>query len=298
MISILIPTYNYNTFPLVNELHRQAVLENIEFEIIVLDDASPLNDNTKINSEINQIPYCRFERNDVNLGRGQNRNTLVQKAKYDWVLLMDCDTFPKDSNFIRSYIESAKSHIGQVFFGGIIYHNEKPLDDEMLRWVFGKNREEIALGKRLSNPFHYSLISNILIFKPILLSHPFDSKIFNYGYEDIVFILGLKREQIAIHHIENSAYHLNLEKSAVFLHKFHSSLQNLKLILDGGIISAEDTALTRIYKRLDRLRLVKLFAVGFKWSKNAFTKNLLSKNPSLFIFDVYRLGYFCQLNSN
>jgi hypothetical protein len=32
-------------------------------------------------------------------------------------------------------------------------------------------------------------------------------------------------------------------------------------------------------------------------SQNRFIQNLLSKNPSLFIFDVYRLGYFCQLNS-
>jgi hypothetical protein len=43
--------------------------------------------------------------------------------------------------------------------------------------------------------------------------------------------------------------------------------------------------------------LVKAVAFGFKIVKNSFTKNLLSKNPSLFIFDLYRLGYFCQINS-
>ena len=106
MISILIPTYNYNTLPLVEELHRQAILENIEFEIIVADDASPINENTEINSKINQISNCQFERNKVNLGRGQNRNFLVQKAKYDWVLLMDCDTFPKEKNFIKTLLKA------------------------------------------------------------------------------------------------------------------------------------------------------------------------------------------------
>ena len=40
-----------------------------------------------------------------------------------------------------------------------------------------------------------------------------------------------------------------------------------------------------------------LYVFGFKIVKNSFTKNLLSKNPSLFIFDLYRLGYFCQINS-
>ena len=297
MISILIPTYNYNTLPLVAELHRQAVSERIEFEIIVADDASPINENTEINSKINQISNCQFERNKVNLGRGQNRNALVQKAKYELVLLMDCDTFPKEKNFIKAYIERVKNNNEKAVFGGIIYYNEKPKRDEMLRWVFGKSREEIPLSKRLANPFHYALISNILIKKEVLLSHPFDNTIFNYGYEDIVFILGLKREQIAISHIENPAYHLNLEKSTIFLEKFHSSLQNLKLVLDKNIINPEDTALTKIYVKLKRFHLVKTFAFGFKIAKNSFTKNLLSKNPSLFIFDVYRLGYFCQINS-
>lgn len=297
MISILIPTYNYNTLPLVEELYRQAISESIEFEIIVADDASPVNENTEINSKINQLSNCQFIRNETNLGRGQNRNSLVQKAKYDWVLLMDCDTFPKDKNFIRNYTESIKNQSEKAIFGGIIYYNEKPKEDEMLRWVFGKSREEIPLAKRLANPFHYALISNIVVQKDILLKHPFDSEIFNYGYEDIVFILGLKREQIAIGHIENPAYHLNLEKSAVFLEKFHSSLENLKLVLDKKIIQPEDTQLTKIYLKLKRWHLVKPFAFGFKVFKKMYTKNLLSENPSLFVFDVYRLGYFCQINS-
>lgn len=297
MISILIPTYNYNTLPLVEELYRQAVLEKIEFEIIVSDDASPINENTEINSKINQIPNCNFERNQTNLGRGQNRNALVQKAQYNWVLFMDCDTFPKEKNYLKIYVESIKKQVERVVFGGIIYYDKKPNNDEMLRWIFGKSREEIPLQKRLSNPFHYTLISNILVQKEVLLSFPFDSEIFNYGYEDIVFILGLKREQIAIEHIENPAYHLNLEKSAIFLEKFHSSLQNLKLVLDKKIINPDDTQLTKIYSKLKRFYLVRLFAFGFKIVATLFTKNLLSKSPSLFIFDVYRLGYFCQINS-
>lgn len=298
MISILIPSYNYNTLPLVEELYNQSILEKIDFEIIVLDDASPVNENTEKNSKINQLEHCRFERNETNLGRGQNRNTLIQKAQYDWILLMDCDTFPKDKNFIKKYIESSKNQDKKAIFGGIIYYNEKPKDDEMLRWVFGKDREEIPVQKRLSNPYHYALISNILVRKEVLLSHPFGSEIYNYGYEDIVFILGLKNENISIFHIENPAYHLNLENSVVFLEKFHSSLHNLKLVLDKEIISPDDTSLTKIYSKLKQLHLVKVTAFGFRIIKKSLTKNLLSKNPSLFVFDVYRLGYFCQLNSH
>jgi len=297
MISILIPCFNYNTLPLVTALHCQAILENIEFEIIVLDDASPFNENTEINSKINQLVYCRYEKNETNLGRGENRNSLISKAKYDWVLLMDCDMFPKSENFIKNYIENIKNQNEAAFFGGILYYNEKPKNDEVLRWVFGKSREEIPLEKRRSKPYHYALISNILVKKNILLSYPFDSEIYNYVYEDIVFILGLKKHNIAITHIENPAFHLNLEKSKVFLEKFHSSLLNLKLVLDRKVITSDETALTKTYSKIQKFNMVRLVAFLFKIFKKQFTKNLLSKNPSLFIFDIYRLGYFCQLNS-
>jgi glycosyltransferase involved in cell wall biosynthesis len=297
MISILIPSYNYNTLPLVTTLHRQAILENIPFEIIVQDDASPTNENTTLNIKINKLENCRFERNETNLGRGANRNSLVTKANFDWVLLMDCDMLPQRDNFIKNYIENTRNHNGTAFFGGILYHTEKPKEDEVLRWVFGKSREEIPLEKRISKPHHYALISNILIRKEVLISYPFDSEIYNYGYEDIVFILNLKKHNIPITHIENPAYHLNLEKSKVFLEKFHSSLQNLKLVLDGKIINPEDTFLTKTYSKIQKFKLVKVASFLFKIFKKQFTKNLLSKNPSLFIFDIYRLGYFCQINS-
>lgn len=297
MISILIPTYNYNTLALVEELHNQIQLENIEFEIIVQDDASPVNEITAINDKINQLKNCYFERNETNLGRAQNRNLMVTKAKYDWLLLLDCDMFPKSKNFFKIYLKSLQKRHPKAVFGGIIYFDEKPKEEAVLRWVFGKNREEIPLKKRLANPYNYALISNILIQKELLTAHPFDREIFNYGYEDIVFILELKKHNIPITHIENPTFHLNLEKSVIFLEKFHSSLQNLKLLIDRKIIHYEDTNLTKTYLKIEKASMVKLVVFLFKIFKKRFTKNLLSKNPSIFIFDVYRLGYFCQLNS-
>lgn len=297
MISILIPSYNFNTLPLVQELYNQAVLEKIPFEIIVSDDASPINENTEKNWNINRLEHCRFERNETNLGRGQNRNALIRKAQYEWVLLMDCDMYPKSKNFFKIYLNSLKAKETQAVFGGIIYFDEKPKEDEVLRWIFGKNREEIPLKKRVTDPYHYTLISNILIRKELLQAHPFDDEIYHYGYEDIVFIFELQKNNVPIKHIENPAFHLNLEKSAVFLEKFHSSLQNLKLILDKKIIQAEDTSLTKVYARIEKLKLVGFAAFVFRVLKKSFVKNLLSKNPSIFIFDLYRLGYFCQLNT-
>jgi len=296
MISVLIPTYDYNTLPLVTELHRQLLAENTNFEIIVQDDASPVNENTNLNNTINQLSNCRFERNDANLGRGQNRNSLIQKAKFDWVLLMDCDMFPQSENFIKTYFEQIKNATNSVVYGGLLYQNEKPSKEQLLRWVFGKSREEIPLSKRLSNPYHYCLISNILVRRDLLLAYPFKAEIYRYGYEDIVLILGLKKQQVPIWHIENAAFHLNLESSAIFLDKFHNSLQNLKWVLDHQIIQAEDTALTRMYGKLRKFGLTRITAFSFGLLQSLMTKQLLSAKPSLLVFDLYRLGYFCQLN--
>ena len=40
MLSVLIPTYNYNAVSLVKELHKQLLDSNIVFEIICIDDGS------------------------------------------------------------------------------------------------------------------------------------------------------------------------------------------------------------------------------------------------------------------
>jgi len=52
MLSVLIPTYNYNVVPLVKALYVQLEKQNILFEIIIFDNASNsiLNiENQKIN---------------------------------------------------------------------------------------------------------------------------------------------------------------------------------------------------------------------------------------------------------
>jgi glycosyltransferase involved in cell wall biosynthesis len=60
MLSILIPTYNYDCTHLVSDLHQQADLLGIDYEIIVADDASPISLYKEKNREINALPHCRL----------------------------------------------------------------------------------------------------------------------------------------------------------------------------------------------------------------------------------------------
>lgn len=295
MLSILIPTYNYKTIDLVKELNKQLIIESIDFEIIVGDDKSTNIEIIDQNNVINQIDKCYYYINEENLGRGGNLNLLVKKSKYSWVLFLDCDVFPNDVNFIKIYLDCIKLNKYKIHFGGLIYDSKKPDNSEMLRWIYGNKRESIALEKRKLKPYETTLTSNILIKKEVLEIFPFHSEIKNYGFEDLVFILELKKNKIEINHLENPVFHLNLEKSIVFITKFQSSLANLKYLTDNKIINNQDSRFSNLYSKLEKLKLTSMVAFSFSILKSSYLKNLTSKKPSIFIFDVYRIGYYCTL---
>lgn len=298
MLSILIPTYNYDTSQLVKKLHNQALAESIEFEIIVSDDASCNADIIARNKEILQLSNCKYYQNDKNLGRGPNRNYLCEKANYDWILLLDCDNIPTSNLFVKKYVECIKSNSGLAFSGGLEYEDSQPNGDEILRWIYGKNREAIPVERRQAKMYETPLVSNILLKKQLLIDHPFNSSIYDYGFEDFVFITDLKKSNILIIHLNNPVFHINLEKSDVFLEKHLKALNTLNQLIKQNIINADGTNLSRARKILIRFRLLSLTKILFETFGPLLRKNLLSSKPSLLLFDFYKLGYFCTLNDS
>jgi glycosyltransferase involved in cell wall biosynthesis len=295
MLSILIPSFNYNTFPLVQELHQQLLREHIAFEIIVGDDASTDSETAKLNQQITTLSHCILKVNPINLGRGSNRNALCNIAAYSWILFLDCDTIPTSSQFIRNYLDCINRNDGDVFFGGIAYNKARPDKEELLRWIYGGTREAIPVNKRRKKSYDTTLVSNILVKKQVLLDYPFHAEIYDYGFEDFVFIAELERNHIPIFHLDNTVYHLNLEKSQVFLEKHLKALDNLNKLIEQQIISPNETALSRLRKNIVRLKLTGAVANVFKLLEPKLRSNLISDNPSLLLFDFYKLGYFCSI---
>jgi glycosyltransferase involved in cell wall biosynthesis len=283
MLSILIPVYNYTVLPLVNELVKQCNVSGITFEILCQDDASNSQENT-INQEVNLIPNCSFFINEINLGRGKNINSLAQKAVYDWLLILDCDTFPANATFIQNYVDVISDSSENVLFGGIIYQDKKPEKEQLLRWVYGQKRETSAI-----------LTSNLWIKKDVFLQYPFDDSITKYGYEDLCFFSVLKKNNLEISLIENPTFHMNLETSEVFLNKTKTALENLFFLYNSKKISRESSKIIKTFELLKKLQLTRFFAFLFKKNQNKIERNLLSETPSLFLFDLYKLGYFSFL---
>ena len=295
MLSILIPVYNYAVFPLVLEVHKQCIAAGIPFEILCQDDCS--SSFMEENQIINQLSYCHLSRNSSNFGRGKNINTLAQKAQFDWLLLLDCDTFPRDSFFIKNYLSFIEKPMAPLAFGGIIYHPKKPHTPQLLRWVYGQKREALSCKFRNKKPNSRALTSNLVIRKEIALRHPFPESVSDYGYEDLSFLSNLGQQNITVFHIDNPTFHLNLETSAQFLAKTEIALQNLSLLIQTKTIKPNESKIIATFLWVKKLHLVQLIAWIFQKTKTVTTKNLLSDNPSLLLFDWYKLGYLCLLQT-
>ncbi|GIQ58095.1 glycosyl transferase [Flavobacterium collinsii] len=283
MLSILIPVFNYNVFALVEEVAKQCNIIGINFEILCQDDASDFRENT-LNQEINLLTNCFFFKNETNLGRGKNINSMAQKAKFDWLLILDCDTFPHHNNFVKKYTDTISGSKGKIFFGGIIYEDKRPESDQLLRWFYGHKRETFSV-----------LTSNLIIKREVFLQHPFDESITKYGYEDLLFFSVLKANHFEISQIKNPTFHLNLETSELFLNKTKTALENLVLLYDSKKISKNESKIIASFESLKRLKLTQFSAFLFAKNQIKIERNLFSKKPSLFLFDLYKLGYFCSL---
>lgn len=294
MLSVLIPTYNYNIVPLVTALQQQCFDAGIPYEIITLDDASS---NTAIhtnNQAINQLPNCSYNILPVNIGRSAIRNLLAKKAQYGWMLFLDADTLPVNNNLVKNYLPHLSGE-PQVVYGGILYQPEKPSSTEILRWVYGNEREALPATKRTENPYISLLTLNFCIHKDVFNTVRFNESIPNLRHEDTLFSYDLSRAKITVIHINNPVYHLGLESSKVFLKKSEEAVIGLKYLTDHNLLPADYVRIAGVYNSLEKYHLLGVARLWHKVTAGIFKRNILGKHPNLLIFDLYRLGYFCSL---
>src|SRR5690606_24025042 len=140
---------------------------------------------------------------------------LAEKAKFDWLLFLDADTFPSSSNFIQHYLEVFSTK-NSVIFGGIEYP-KNTTENFSLRHKYGTERESLSLEERLKNPYRSFITMGFAIKKEVFETLKFNEKLSGYGYEDSVFGFELQKNNISLLHIENPIIHLNLETNIEFI---------------------------------------------------------------------------------
>ncbi|MEM9835001.1 MAG: glycosyltransferase [Bacteroidota bacterium] len=224
MLSVLLPTYSYPVRPLVAALQQQLSQQKFSWEILVVDDASPIEDRLQ-NAGLEDIDYrIRYLQLDENLGRAGVRNLLALEARYDKLLFLDADSkIPAD--FITSYRPFLDRDC--VICGGRVYQ-QKPDDPKyLLHWVYGNQRESKSAEQRRKNPYFGFQTNNFVVPKTLLQDHPFEEASVAYGHEDTLWGYQLQSLGIEILHLDNAVEHLGLEDYDTFLRKQQEAVQNL-----------------------------------------------------------------------
>jgi len=291
MISILIPTHNYNITLLIENLLKELESSTIIYEILVQDDCSTNKETLKANQSISGLPNCSFSQNKTNIGRTANRKALAEKAKFGWLLFMDADVLPKNENFIQHF--DIENQNADVVFGGITYQKSKPSKDKVLRWKYGKSRENRPVSERVKAPY-LSIISGCCLIKKeaFLKANSFLNNI--YG-ADVLFAQNLEQMQAKVKHIDNPVVHLGLETNTSFVEKTKKGLESLYLFEKENKIPDDYRPIQKAYQSLKKNGVLRFFMVIIRIFEKAILKNLKNSSPSLFLFDLYRLYFYSLL---
>lgn len=297
MLSILIPVYNFNITKLVEDLYFQAEKAEIDFEIIVVDDASE-NEYKVINKNLSNFQKVKYLEESENLGRSKIRNRLADLASFPYMLFVDCDSKVNSNSYIQNYIEYCKGEL--VVCGGRIYESREPSDYKYyLRWLHGVKREQFSAKERNSEPNKSFMTNNFLISKKIFNQIRFDETITDYGHEDTLFGYELKKKSIIIKHIDNPLIHIGLETNDEFLKKTKEGIMNLRKIMKNNgnkKVLIRDITLLHYFRLFQKIGIAKILRILFKKSENKLYKYLVNNRPILFVFDLYKIGYLCSIN--
>ena len=281
MLSVLIPCYNFNVINLVKDICEQANSINIKYEIICIEDGSSKKFS---NQDLKKIKNVVYLENKENIGRSKIRNLLSKKAKFNWLLFIDCDSEINNKNFLINYINKMQNS-NTIFYGKTDYLEKNKNINNTLHWLYGKKIE----SKRKKNQFssHHFLIE-----KKIFNQISFNENIQGYGHEDTLFAIELKLKKYKIVYIENSLAHIGIDNNPEFIKKTKESINNLIKIHKK--YNLKNIRIVKNHKVLSYFFLNELIIFLFKLWEKRILKNLLSPKPSLILLQFYKLGYYCK----
>ena len=292
MLSILLPVYNCHCRALVTELQRQCVECGTEFEIIVADDGSSVTSYVEHNLRIERLEGVRYITRKQNVGRSAIRNFLISQAQGEWLLFIDGDLTLDNPHFIRRYLHTKSN----VVVGGIRIGGDPDIWKDNLRYRYEKAYEQKnTLQDRQCHATKHFRTTNFLAHKDIMMEHSFDENFVQYGYEDVLLGKSFAMDHIAITHIDNPITLDFFESNSEFLDKTEQSLRTLYTFRNQlkGYSQLLETA-----EKIKKLHLQKLVNAAYFLVGQRIKKHLQGNNPSIFLFNVYKLMYYIHHEKN
>lgn len=294
-ISLLIPVFNYDIVALVHSM--KSAMDKVPelLEILIGDDGSSTEYREKYLSLLGE--GVRVISSEKNIGRAAIRNKLALEAKGDFLLFIDADTMipsTAEAYFLR-WLPAMK--MSKVLCGGILYHESPPGDpDKLLRWKYGRKKEQKKAVERNKHPNAGFSTFNVLIDKSIFLKIRFNEELKQYGHEDTLMGYQLKKAGIDILHIDNGLVHEGIESNKEFLAKTKLGIENLSKLYDkvtDKSTFSETVRILRLYNKLRLFRLTRILAGIFIRFRDQMERRLDSSDISLHLFSFYKICMFC-----
>ena len=294
-ISLLIPVCDYDIVAIVHSMKSCIGKIPELIEILIGDDGSTPEFRAR---------YLLLEGDGVkviisekNIGRAAIRNKLALEAKGDYLLFIDADTMiPGTAEaYILKWVKAMPS--ARVISGGVLYHASPPGDpDKMLRWEYGRKREQRKASERNKMPYAAFTTFNVLIDKSIFSILRFNEELKQYGHEDTLFSYQLEKAGIKILHIDNGLIHEGLESNREYLNKTKLGIENLSMLYDNVTDKrtfSSSVTMLRVYNVIRVFRLNLILAGIFVRYRERMEIKIDSANPSLVLFAIYKVSMFC-----
>lgn len=287
MLSIVVPHYNFKNEALFTELEQQCLNLHLNFEIIIIDDASIPTQKTYLQ----QFKKANFKiiLLEKNIGRAAIRNLLAAEASYPFLLFLDGDSYITNPNFIINYINFHHQNPDVDIICGLRNYPEKIKKEKALHHYYGIKTEIFAAKEA----FHSN---NFFIKKEVFKDTKFDESLSQYGYEDVLFGLMAKAKGYTIKNLYNPVIHLQLKTNKEFITDTDAAVKNLAQLMKQPRYEnlLKEIPLVCYYLKLKRTSLLGLF----KNLKPYLRKSLEQENPNflslkkLQFYKLLQLDYF------
>ncbi|MEM9572615.1 MAG: glycosyltransferase [Pseudomonadota bacterium] len=244
-ISICVPTWRDSADALLCSLPRMPGAE--ECTLLIFDDGS--HDPTLLRQLTRQVMRfpgpARLISAPKNCGRSHARNRLFDLAETEWVLFLDADMQPDDTDFLNRYLDAVDAQASAaVIAGGFSLRHARPTSETRLHAAQSAASECVPASRRAEAPGRYVFTSNILVHRRVLETVAFDPGFQGWGWEDVDWGLRVSAD-FPILHIDNPATHLGLDEDAKILDKYAGSVDNFLRLTDRH---PDEMSQTSLYK--------------------------------------------------
>jgi hypothetical protein len=245
------------------------------------------------NEKVNSLSHCSFVALTQNIAHRANRNLLVEKSQYEYLLFIDGDSNIIYSDYIKKYLDHLNGF--DIVYGGRLHPQKCPSNHQKLRWKYGKFMEDKVAIKRQKLTYQSLLFNNTLIKKEIFDKVKFDKKMTKYGHDDTQLSYQLSLLDCKLKHIDNQIEHGDIDTNSNYYTKTKESIQNLISLVNDKKIDGQFNRLYRMNRSLKKNHFDTLISKLYLTFEKSIAKNLTGNNPSLFVFNLFKIGYLCSL---